>query len=71
MKATTSSGQSDVRPAKPKPVAAISSAAPLSNRLDATRWPQAPTANVASADPSSVVVAATPTSNVPRPSASR
>ena len=70
-KATSSSGQNDEKPAKPMPVAAISKAAPRSNLRERKRWPQPPTATVASAEPSIVAVAITPTSSVPMPSASR
>ena len=52
MNATTSSGQSDVSAAKPRPVAAISTAAASSRRRSAKRCPQRPTASVASAEPS-------------------
>ena len=70
-KATTSNGQNDEKAAKPTPVSAISSAALRSSALERKRWPQAPTATVASAEPSIVAVATTPTSSVPRPIASR
>jgi hypothetical protein len=70
-KATTSKGQNDDRLAKPRPVAAISAAAPRNRRLAANRWPQAPTASVANADPSIVAVLTMPTCKVPMPIASR
>jgi len=69
--ATTSSGQNDDQPAKPKPVAAISKAAARSSRPPAKRYPHAPTASVASAEPSIVAVLTMPTSSVPSPMASR
>ena len=71
IKAMTSSGGKALKPAKPAPVAAISNAAANSSVRGATRWPQAPTASVARADPSSVAVLSTPTIRLPWPSASR
>jgi hypothetical protein len=70
-KATTSSGHSDVSVAKPRPVAAIITAAASSRRRSAKRCPQRPTASVAIAEPRSVAVLRSPTSSWPWPSASR
>ncbi len=70
-KAIASNGQNDVPNANARPVAAINTAAPSSRRRLWKRWPHAPTASVAIADPSSVALASRPTSQVPKPSASR
>ena len=70
-KATSNSGQNDENAAKHRPVAAINSAAHCSSRTLPTRCDQAPTASVASAEPSSVAVETTPTAKVECPSASR
>jgi hypothetical protein len=71
MKATINSGTKATTPAKPSPVATISSAAASNSVRGAARWPKAPTASVAIAEPASVAVPSTPTSNSPWPSASR
>src|SRR5438128_41190 len=53
-KATTSSGQNAENPAKPMPVAAITSAAASSSRRMEKRFPQRPIASVMNAEPRSV-----------------
>ncbi len=71
MKANTSSGAKALKLAKPTPVAAIRRAANSSSVRGAARWPQAPRASVASADPSRVAVLSTPTAKLSWPNASR
>ena len=70
-KATSASGQNVLKPAKPSPVATIVSAAAYNRRAARKRWPKAPTAIVATAEPASVKVLNTPISTTPRPSAPR
>ena len=70
-KATSASGQNACRPAKPTPVATIVNAAICISREAGNRWPSAPTAIVAAAEPASVSVLSTPISTTPIPSARR
>ena len=69
--ATTSSGQKEVAPAKPRPVAAISAAAPTRTARRRRRWASSPTARVSAAEPSSVAVTIAPIWNAEKPSRPR
>ena len=71
MNATARSGQNAETAANPSPVAVISKAAPSSRACGDQRWPTAPTARVAMAEPASVAVLRKPTSNWSNPSASK
>src|SRR5262249_1045262 len=55
-KAIARSGQKEVTPAKPRPVATIKPAAPSSTARRRKRWPRRPTTRVSTADPSNVAV---------------
>ena len=65
--ATTSSGQNDVSPAKPIPVANMSADAPSSTRRRVRRWPARPSAIVRAAEPRRVPATIAPTSNGVKP----
>ncbi|SPD46676.1 protein of unknown function [Cupriavidus neocaledonicus] len=67
MNATINSGQSEDKPAKPAPVAAISTPASISRRRCGKRPPMSPTRIVASAEPISVALLISPTANWPKP----
>lgn len=69
--ATIRSGQNDDKTEKPSPVTTISAAAPSINPLPVQRWPHAPTAKVAKAEPNRVAVAMAPTSTPPSPISSK